>query len=60
MARGDFREDLYYRLNVISFKMPPLRERKEDIPLLADYFLRRFSQEMNKVQGPIKIKRATN
>ena len=43
-----FREDLYYRLNVVSFKMPALREHKEDIPLLADHFLKRFCQETNK------------
>jgi DNA-binding NtrC family response regulator len=45
---GVFREDLFYRLNVIAFAMPPLRNRKEDIPLLCDHFLRRYSQETNK------------
>jgi DNA-binding NtrC family response regulator len=48
IKKGLFREDLYYRLNVIAFEMPSLRERKEDIPLLADHFLKRFSQETNK------------
>ncbi|MCP4021869.1 MAG: sigma-54-dependent Fis family transcriptional regulator [Desulfobacteraceae bacterium] len=43
-----FRVDLYYRLNVITFAMPPLRERKEDIPLLADHFLVKFTQEVNR------------
>ncbi len=45
---GIFREDLFYRLNVISFEMSTLRERKEDIPLLTEYFLHRYSQETNK------------
>ena len=43
ISRGNFREDLFYRLNVIPFYVPPLRERKEDIPQLARYFLKEFS-----------------
>jgi two-component system nitrogen regulation response regulator NtrX len=43
ISRGNFREDLFYRLNVIPFSVPPLRERKEDIPLLARYFLKEFA-----------------
>jgi len=45
---GRFREDLFYRLNVIEIKVPPLRERKEDLKLLAQHFLEKYSKEMNK------------
>ncbi len=48
IREGMFREDLFYRLNVLSFDMPPLRERKADIPLLAEHYLHRFAQETNK------------
>ena len=43
-----FREDLFYRLNVIQIKLPPLRERKDDIPPLANHFLKKYSEELNK------------
>jgi len=45
---GKFREDLYYRLNVITIHLPPLRERQDDIPLLANYFLRKYAISMGK------------
>ncbi|HXF12781.1 MAG TPA: sigma-54 dependent transcriptional regulator [Terriglobales bacterium] len=48
IARGNFREDLFYRLNVIPFYVPPLRERREDIPLLARYFLKEFSSRYSR------------
>ena len=48
IADGKFREDLYYRLNVVSIMIPPLKERKEDIPELASYFLKKFNRELKK------------
>ena len=48
VKNSDFREDLYYRLNVIPVKIPPLRERNEDIPLLARYFIEKYSKEFGK------------
>jgi DNA-binding NtrC family response regulator len=50
---GTFREDLYYRLNVVPIEIPPLREHKEDIPALAVFFLGKFAQESNKVVNNI-------
>ena len=48
IRRGNFRSDLFYRLNVISVHLPPLRDRRDDIPLLADAFLQRIAQERNE------------
>jgi two-component system nitrogen regulation response regulator NtrX len=53
ISKGNFREDLFYRLNVIPFSVPPLRERKEDIPLLAQEFLRSFGREYGRPQVEI-------
>ena len=48
VKKGEFRQDLYYRLNVISFTIPPLSERRDDISLLSQYFLKKYSALMNK------------
>jgi two-component system nitrogen regulation response regulator NtrX len=52
VAAGRFREDLFYRLNVVPITVPPLRDRREDLPLLVDYFLRKFK---NPSDGPLPV-----
>src|SRR3982751_6100424 len=54
IAQGLFREDLFYRLNVIHLVVPPLRERREDIPLLLDHFLRNFTTNGNGHRTPVR------
>lgn len=51
VEEGNFREDLYYRLNVVEIPLPPLQDRKEDIPLLAQHFLKKYSRQLNR---PVK------
>lgn len=56
VEQGSFREDLFYRLNVVNIVVPPLRERVEDIPLLADYFIKKYCSSMNR--QPVSIESA--
>jgi two-component system response regulator PilR (NtrC family) len=53
VAKGTFRQDLFYRLNVINIKTPGLRERRDDIPLLANHFLKKYNERLNKNIGAI-------
>jgi len=53
IAKGNFREDLFYRLNVVPFELPPLKDRKEDILLLVEYFIEKFSKENGRVIKPL-------
>jgi two-component system response regulator AtoC len=53
VAGGEFREDLFFRLNVVPIHLPPLRERREEIPLLADHFLKKYSVQYNKPHGEL-------
>ncbi|WP_413294375.1 sigma-54-dependent transcriptional regulator [Bdellovibrio sp. HCB185ZH] len=53
VAKGTFRQDLFYRLNVINIKTPSLRDRREDVPLLANHFLKKYNERLNKNIGAI-------
>jgi two-component system response regulator AtoC len=52
VAHGEFREDLFYRLNVVTIHIPPLRERREEIPVFLDFFLRKYSEYYGKKPSP--------
>ena len=55
VEQGSFREDLYYRVNVIPIRVPPLRQRREDIPLLVDHFLEKYGQAMGREKASLSV-----
>ena len=55
MKRGEFRPDLFHRINVMSIHLPPLRERREDIPVLAEYFLQHYAAKYNRMALPLSV-----
>lgn len=59
VEQNKFRQDLFYRLNVVQFELPPLRDRREDIPLLADYFLAKFAAETNSPAKSLTARAST-
>ena len=58
VAEGQFREDLYFRLNVVTITMPPLQDRREEIPILTDHFLKKYSAQYNKPSAPVSAELA--
>ncbi|HDL17810.1 MAG TPA: GAF domain-containing protein [Bacteroidetes bacterium] len=60
IKEGVFREDLFYRLNIIHIGIPPLRERKKDIPLLCDFFMKKYNHKLNKNIGSIRAEALQN